>query len=178
VPNFVIKALGGVCTLLLAVFFLAFIAWFTVPRYLGVRPQVVLSGSMEPTLRTGGVAFVEPRRADEIAVGDILTFKRPGKPDVLVTHRVTGILDEQGGLIFKTKGDANDVEDDWSVPAANVVGTVRWDVPYLGYVTDKVRTGQGFMLIIGLPAALIVLGELQNIARELRKPRKRDEPIS
>ena len=176
--NFAFKAFGGFCTLLLVVFFLAFIAWFTVPRYLGWQPQVVLSGSMEPTLRTGGVAFVEPKRADEIRVGDILTFKRPDKPDVLVTHRVTRVVDEKGVLNFKTKGDANDVEDDWSVPAANVVGTVKWDVPYLGYVTDKVRTRQGFMLIIGLPAALIVLGELQNIARELRKPRKRDEPIS
>jgi signal peptidase len=171
VPNFVNRAFSGVCSVLLAVFFLGLIAWFTVPRYLGWQPQVVLSGSMEPTLRTGGVAFVEPRRADEIKVGDVLTFKRPDKPSVLVTHRVTGVANEQGGPSFKTRGDANEDVDDWTVPSSNVVGTVEWSVPYLGYLTQGVRTPHGFLLLIGLPAAYIVLGEVQNIARELRKAR-------
>jgi signal peptidase len=126
---------------------------------------------MEPTLQTGGVAFVEPKRAEDVQVGDVLTFKRPDNPGVLVTHRVTSTTPDAAGPIFTTRGDANEYEDGWTVPAANVIGTVKYDLPYLGYVTQHVRTRMGFLLVIGLPAALIVLGEIKSIVGELRKER-------
>jgi signal peptidase len=169
------KALGVFCTVLMVLFFVVFIAWFTVPRFLGWKPQVVLSGSMEPVLKTGGVAFVAQTPAADVEVGDILTFQHPDKPSTLITHRVTSIDDASEKRVFKTKGDANNDEDNWSVPAENVVGTVQWSVPYIGYVTNRVRTREGFLLIVGLPAAFIVLGEIQSIAREVRKSRRQEE---
>ena len=166
---------GGAVNLTVLLVFLAFIAWFTLPRILGWQPQVVLSGSMEPTLPVGSVAFVEPKTAGQVRVGDVLTFRHPDNPQTRVTHRITEIVRDGGGLAFKTKGDASQVEDPWLVPAANMVGTVRWDVPYLGYVKNHVQTPWGFLLLVGAPAAYIVLGEVHNIVRQLRRPRAGSE---
>jgi signal peptidase len=172
------RILKWALNLVVVLLLLAFIAWFTAPRILGWQPQVVLSGSMEPALPLGSVAFVEPKSGEEVQTGDMLTFRNPDGTELVVTHRVTEVVRGEGGLAFKTKGDANEAEDSWLVPAANVVGTVKWHVHYLGYITDKVRTPAGFLLLIGLPAAFIVLGEVQNVVRQLWKPRPGKEGAS
>ena len=85
----------GISILLFAILLLA-----------GIRPYVVLSGSMEPVIRTGSLCFVY-RRADyeDICTGDIIAFHVQGGN--LVTHRVIAVTEE--GL--ETKGDANELSD-------------------------------------------------------------------
>lgn len=147
------------------------IVWFAGPRLLGWQPLVVLTGSMEPTLPLGSVAFTEPLPAQEVRVGDVVTFRHPdGGPD-MVTHRVVEVL-EGPPVSFRTKGDANEILDTWVVPAANVVGIVRHNIPYMGYVTSFVRTPLGFLLFLGLPGAIIIAGEVRNIIQEIRKGKR------
>ncbi|HXF51208.1 MAG TPA: signal peptidase I [Dehalococcoidia bacterium] len=149
---------------------LATIAWLTVPRLAGWQPQVVLSGSMEPALPVGSVAFVDRRDAAEVRIGDILTFRHPDYPRRLVSHRVVAIdRDARGALSFRTKGDANDSADPWIVSADQVVGVVAFHLPYAGYVHRFVRTPAGFALVVGVPALLVVAGEVGNIARQVRR---------
>ena len=74
------------------------------------------------------------------------------------------------GLV--TRGDANDVADDWVVPHEAVLGAVRWHVPYLGYGTAWLQQGNAAMLALGGTAALFVLNEIAHIARVVRR---RDE---
>lgn len=174
--HFVAKAVGWLLYLVVALLLVGVAAWFTAPRLLGWEPEVVLSGSMEPTLPRGSVAFVEPRPPEAVDVGDILTYRHPERPRRLVTHRVVEVVREDGDLAFRTKGDANDAADRWLVPASNVVGTVRYSLPYIGYVTQRVRTPLGFALAVGLPAALIIVGELRNIARQLSRRREKAGP--
>jgi signal peptidase len=152
---------------------LAALAIVLVPRVLGWQGVVVLSGSMEPALETGGVAFVEPKRADEVKVGDILTFRAPGNPRLMISHRVIGISQATEGVMFQTKGDANTDADTRPVSAGQVIGTVRVDFPYLGRVIDSLRSGDNYYLFIGIPAALLILSELWTVARELRRHRAR-----
>ncbi len=143
--------------------------FFTVPRLFGWELQVVLSGSMEPALPVGSVTFVEPTAADQVRVGDMLTYRLPAEPTMQVTHRVVEVVREGGSLSFVTKGDANDKPDSYIVPADDVVGTVRWDIPYLGYLVERARTPQAFLLIVGIPGLLIIAGEVWNIVRVLRR---------
>lgn len=166
------KAVSWLAYLVLAFLLLAVIGWSTMPRLLGWQPQVVLSGSMQPALSPGSVVFIEPRDAEDVAVGDILTFRHPENRESLVTHRVLEVTRAKGSPAFSTKGDANAAPDKWLVPAANVVGTVRYSLPYMGYVTQRAQTPLGFALLVGLPAAVIVLRELRNIARQLRGQRE------
>ncbi len=56
----------------------------------GLRPLVVKSGSMEPTIPTGGMVLVRTIPAADIRVGDVVAVERPDR--TRVTHRVTGIV--------------------------------------------------------------------------------------
>lgn len=158
------------------------IAFFMVPRLIGWQLVVVLSGSMEPTLPVGSVAFVQPCDAGSVRTGDMLTFRLPegvtasmtGK-NVQVTHRVVEVFRKNGALAFRTKGDANKSPDQWTVAAGDVVGTVRWDIPYLGMVADHLRTKLGMLLLVLVPASLIIVGEVRNIIREVRKMRAKKQ---
>jgi len=67
------------------------------------------TGSMKPVLDYGanGVRIV-PESADQIRVGDIVSFKR-GKD--LIVHRVVEKAYDESGIYFITKGDNNGVDD-------------------------------------------------------------------
>lgn len=153
----------------LTILLVTVIAWLTLPRLMGWQAQVVLSGSMEPAMPTGSVAFVQPIEPEQLDVGDIISFYHPEKPSRVVTHRLAEIVRQDGNLVFQTRGDANDNVDPWLVPAADVIGTVRFSVPYTGYVTQRLRSPLGFALLVGIPAAVIIVGELRNIAGQLRR---------
>lgn len=75
---------------------------------LGYRPVFILSGSMEPEIETNGVVVThEVNSIEDIAVGDVITFKVPEENNLTVTHRIISIEDG----IIKTKGDNNRVAD-------------------------------------------------------------------
>src|ERR1700694_4508740 len=82
----------------------------TAPSVPGYESFVVYSGSMEPAIMTGDIAVVGPVKAGELKVGDVITFRTPANPDVVVTHRLVELdTDPAGHLVFQTKGDANDI---------------------------------------------------------------------
>lgn len=78
-------------------------AIFLIPRVAGYTPYVVMSGSMEPVIHTGAVAFINTKDTD-CQVGDIITYRLRGNngEEILVTHR---IVEEQDGM-YITQGDA------------------------------------------------------------------------
>ena len=78
--------------------------------------MVVLSGSMEPAIPTGGIVFTDTRQTAP-CTGDIITYRLG---ETTVTHRV--VRTEKGSYI--TRGDANDGEDASPVAPSQVVGTV------------------------------------------------------
>jgi signal peptidase len=152
----------------------AILAVIVVPRAMGWKGMVVLSGSMEPTLHTGGMAFMQPlssTQVEAIEPGDIITFRREGS-DASISHRVVEVLGEDDSLAFVTKGDANNANDATAVEAKDVEGKVRWDVPYLGSLVDRLQTRSSYYAFIGIPAALLILSEAWNIASEVRRTRR------
>jgi signal peptidase len=143
------------------------IGLFLVPRLLGWQLQVVLSGSMGGALPVGAVSFVQPVNPRELELGDLLVFQFPRDPSRQVTHRIVDIQGEGRTLEFRTKGDANNAADvDW-VPAGKVRGTVRWYIPYLGYVVPYVRSPWGYVLFVIAPAIVIIIGETRRIVSAL-----------
>lgn len=137
-----------------------------------IELRIVQSGSMEPTIMTGSLIVVQPQ--DEYSVGDVIMFgSRYAK--VPTTHRIVDTYEDRGQTWFITKGDANEEADAEAVSLSEVKGVVKADVPRLGFVLDFTRQPIGFMFLIVLPAALIILSELEKIWRELRKKRKGKE---
>ncbi len=134
------------------------------PTIAGHRLYVVLSGSMSPAFEAGSLVVVRPAEAEEIAVGDIITYREPGEGAKLTTHRVVEVEDENG-LQFITKGDANEVVDQEPVPAENLVGKVVFAIPYAGYVADFAQSPQGLVTLVIIPGILIIVFEARNLLR-------------
>lgn len=112
--------------------------------HIGISVDSIMSGSMEPVLRTGGIVFTDTKeRRPEI--GDIVTYQ---VGENRVTHRV--IRKERKGYV--TKGDANNKEDPTVVTADQIIGKVIFVLPCLGYAAVFVRQ----RTIFGILAVMII----------------------
>lgn len=120
---------------------------------------------MEPSVPTGSIVLSRPESTYK--VGNIVTFSENGKKKELVTHRIVELTRDNGEVVYKTKGDANEDPDAWLVNPKNVVGKVGFTVPYVGYVIDFAKKPQGFILFVIIPATIVVYEELKNLKNEM-----------
>ncbi|PJA51231.1 signal peptidase I, partial [Candidatus Shapirobacteria bacterium CG_4_9_14_3_um_filter_36_12] len=85
------------------------------------RTYVVVSGSMEPTIKTGSIVLTKPVNPKEIKVGDIVAFTSPSNSKDVILHRIFGIKSESP-LRFSTKGDNNNPPDAWDLMDVGILG--------------------------------------------------------
>ncbi len=124
----------------------------------GVRPVVVISGSMEPGLPVGSMVFTRQADASTVKVGEIVTVPRNDGSTGKITHRVIDASTSDGVTTLRLKGDANDIED--PVPyQVEQVGEFLFHVPGLGTFALALRTPLG-ILALGLYVAGVVLGTI------------------
>lgn len=114
----------------------------------GARAMIVTSGSMEPTINVGGLVIVEETDPEHITVGDVITFNGYSG-EGLTTHRVIDRRIVGDRLHFRTQGDANDTPDVDLAPAEGVVGRVRADIPYAGWVLAELGRPELRYLALG-----------------------------
>jgi len=127
--------------------------------------EPVFTGSMEPTIPVGSIVVIKPANPETLKEGDIICFKL--SQPTSITHRIINITNEG----FITKGDANEEPDTWTVKKENIIGKVTSTIPYIGYIGHFVRTPIGFILLIIIPATLLIITEIRNIIKELKKSR-------
>jgi signal peptidase I len=126
------------------------------PSFLGIQLKTVLSGSMEPTFKTGSIVAIKPlHNPTDLKKGDVITFMI-GK-DQLATHRIVDVIKNESQVLYKTKGDNNDNADIDPVVAQNVVGKYTgFTVPYAGYLIDFAKSKKGTALLLILPGLLLL----------------------
>lgn len=135
-------------------------------QLMGIRPYIVMSGSMEPAIHTGSICFVDTKKEyNSIKSDDIIAFKA-GR-NTLVTHRVITVTDS--GLV--TKGDANDVSDGLSTTEDNFIGKTLFSVPYAGYWSMALQTDSG-KIIIGTAVGALFLSTVISTIKERKRTKK------
>jgi signal peptidase len=127
------------------------------------QAYIVPTGSMEPTIHTGSLAFTSPVKTAEIKTGNIIAFVDPNNAKLTIIHRVAKITVLNKQVAFKTKGDNNNSQDIWTVPPPLVRGKFIFAIPYLGYISVNAKTPLGFGLMIVLPAILLMLLQIKRI---------------
>ena len=145
-------------------------------RLVGLQVFVVLSGSMEPTYRTGSLIYVKKVDPYTIQEGQSITFMM--NETTVATHRVVGIVpDEEDPTVirFRTKGDANDTEDGGLVHYKNVIGRPVFSIPYLGYVADYIQHPPGRYVALSAGAVLLLLVFLPDVFSEDPDKKKKAE---
>lgn len=101
--------------------------------FLGIKPLVFRSGSMEPEISTGALAFSRSTPADEIAVGDVVSVTNT--QGTRITHRVDSIAPQAAGVVLTLKGDAN-AEADIETYYVTTVDRVLFSMNKLGYLVS------------------------------------------
>lgn len=148
--------------------FLIFVAGFTAMTALNLpgnyKMFVVMSGSMEPKIKTGSIVVVKPQK--EYQGGEIVTFNDSDKPNLSVTHRIFSVKEENNSKTFTTKGDANKSPDINEIRMGQILGKEILSIPYIGYVINFTKTQTGLILVIVIPAVIIIYNELMNIKNE------------
>ena len=99
------------------------------PSIFGYRPFFVMTGSMEPTIRTHSLVLAVPINPEEVREGDVVTYTRTAADTAgghlripfTVVHRVREIR----GDIFIFQGD-NESEPDPPVRAEQIGYRVVW----------------------------------------------------
>lgn len=146
-------------------FLFCLVAWLLILSYrpvFGFRSQMILSGSMAPTIQAGSLVIIQQLLPHQYLVGDVVTFRVPGKEKTFVTHRIiTMNRNPSGVLLISTRGDANTNGDSWSINAGLVQGKVMVVLPKIGYLLQGIRTYIGFLLFTLLFFLMAVLPEIR-----------------
>lgn len=126
------KVSGIILSIFITLFIVLGIA-LVLPRVFGLKPFIVVSGSMEPVIPTGSIVYINTRDT-AVTAGDIVAFYET--EDIVVTHRIVG-YEEDG---FTTKGDANDSEDQNTVYQDAIIGTYVFNIPGAGYLVSSMSS--------------------------------------
>lgn len=128
-----------------------------VPDFMGYKPFIVLSGSMEPEIMTGDMVFVKETDAENLKKGDVISFK---DGEAVVTHRIIDVKSENGEVRYETQGDANDSPDQTLVKPSNVEGIYRTRIPGAGDLAMFMQTKTGMILFVICPLMLFILWDI------------------
>lgn len=145
-----------------------------VPSIGGYLPMIVLTDSMYPDIKSGDLIICHTAEASEIKVNDVISFFDPaGNGTSVVTHRVIEIVEENGALFFRTRGDNNNTEDKDLVPAENLVGVYQTRIAGAGNIAMFMQSTSGLIICVVLPIVLLVAYDI--IRRRLYEKSKQSD---
>lgn len=107
----------------------------------GGRWFVVATPSMGQQLPVGSLVLTTPTTAAEVTPGEVITFRSPGS-ETVYTHRAVTVTDQdidkginQGiDKGIETRGDINAAADPWTVRDEDLIGSLAWQAPALGWL--------------------------------------------
>lgn len=157
------------------------------PTFAGYTMMIVLSPSMEDTIKTGDLILVKTAEPESIKGesaagaqdGDIISFFDPdSEKQSVLTHRCVEVTtDKEGKLAFKTKGDNNISEDISLAPAENLIGTYITRIPGAGNVAMWLQTTPGLIVCVAVPIVLLVAYDLIMKKRHDKTKKKDTEAL-
>ena len=120
------KAIPAIIAILLVVVFVA--------GFLPYKPVAVVSNSMSPYFNRGDICIIkkvlEYEQIRNLKEGDIIEYQYN---NIFILHRIIDIKQTSKGYQFITKGDNNKEQDILPVYEEQIVGIVKYVIPYLGY---------------------------------------------
>jgi signal peptidase I len=142
------------------------------PKVLGVSVLRVITESMDPTIPVGSVIVAVETEPEKIQAGDIITFYSPDPAlgGAINTHRVVETYyDNTNGYYYSTMGDAADFPDPHTVTADRIIGKVAIHSLALGTVLGFAAERWGFLLLILIPLAILVIVNLREVIRLVKQ---------
>lgn len=117
---------------------LVFIIIFLVSGIFRYSMSAIASNSMYPALKKGDAVLIEAvddKNKDTLQKDMIVAFEDNGN---IITHRIVSIELIDGVEYVITKGDNNDIKDVTKKTKDDIIGIVRFRIPYLGYPSVEI----------------------------------------
>lgn len=149
------KVIHTIMSFILCVWILGIGLLFLFPKLIGYMPYHVSTGSMEPNIHIGSLIYVKKVPPEAIFKDSIVTFY---VGDSIVTHRVVNVDKEK--QIYRTKGDANRIEDG-DIPYNKIIGKAnKIVIPYIGKLVDMIQQGneKKAIMILAIIIYLVIWG--------------------
>lgn len=125
----------------------------------GYKSFAIMSGSMEPKIKTGALVF--ENHPKKYQVNDVITYR--DFSNRLITHRLVAIFFDKGKAYFVARGDANTISDFQILSKNDIVGKVFFQVNHLGYIVSFSQSIPGLIVFIIIPATIILYQEIINL---------------
>ena len=131
--------------------------------FFGYKPLHIVSGSMEPTIRTGSIILSKRADFDTLQVGDVISYDNGSE---LITHRVIAI-NADGSLT--AQGDANLQPDAHKIVRGDVkfvlVRTMNWTAPVIETLSSPV----GIVILVLLLADIVQFSVIMLFVRRKKQ---------
>ncbi|MBR0426979.1 MAG: signal peptidase I [Clostridia bacterium] len=140
------------------------------PNFFGYKTFSIVSGSMEPTININDIVIVKKADRKEIQKDDIITFTAQNE---IITHRIINIKNEDGILIYTTKGDSNEVTDIENVEYNQIEGRYVTKIPKIGKLFSILKNKSVFSLILILLIICYIIQKKSLQRKEKRKEKRK-----
>lgn len=138
-----------------------------IPDFAGYTPFVIATGSMEPQIKVNDIIITKKiKNENSLKVGDIISY-RSKTDDIVITHRIYEIKNEDGKKYYIMKGDNNNQVDGEEVEFSNIVGKYRFMIPGVGFLVTYLKSPLGMVMVIGVILLIYVIFDI--IDRLFRK---------
>ncbi len=144
------------------------------PDVFGIKPAIVLSGSMSPLFETNALIFVKEIDTDELTEGDVICFLQGG---TAITHRIEKIILLDGEQCYITKGDANNTVDQLTVSSAQIEGRYIGRIAGIGKIVLFMLSTLGMFLFIAVTLIIYIVFDLISKNKESRKEKVRTSEL-
>lgn len=148
----------------------------TPPKY---NAYVVLTGSMVPEIMPNDVVITKKKPAEELAVGDIITFvtSDPRLSSIIVTHRIKNKYYDNttNKYTYQTQGDYNNTPDFVLAEDENIIGKVIFKIPKIGYVQTLLATKGGLIIVVLVPCLAILSYDIVKLGRNIKRKNTKKE---
>ena len=159
-----------------------------IPSFFGWKPFIVLSGSMEAEIFAGDLVIVKEVEPSILQKDDIIAFK---DDEIVITHRIVEIVEENGVRKYITKGDNNNSNDKGFVLDKQVEGLYQFKISGLGNLAVFIQTPIGMVVSLSIPILLLILVQMsenkklqseknqkeKNLEKEIEKLKKEKEEL-
>lgn len=127
-----------------------------VPSVFGIKPFIVLSGSMESEIHKGDLIFTRQVDPATLGIDDVIAFR--DAEGTVTTHRIIDMVEENGQVFFITKGDNNNTQDLNLVAFDDVEGEYIGRLPGLGSMMDGLSNPTTLVIVILGITVIFVIG--------------------
>lgn len=138
------------------------------PSILGLQRFVVTGDATGDTVPRGSITFAERVPAIQLEVGDVITFRPPGRPwdAPYVTRRVASATADG----IRTSGDGTGT-DPWRLPATGQRSRVVAHIPYVGYPFISGVRPTIWVMLASVPMVAVLLAVIADLGRVRQRRR-------